>query len=156
MSPPSTDLIHGIDELHPHAIVWEVLAQSWVDTEYAPEVLDLFAARLHATGLSLKSLDRIVLDEVCGAFALYSLGAIASAGMGLSPWFFPEDEARQRVQGWLDRPRWRSWLNPPWWLGLWTARGLVRGDWLELRARLLNLRSDSAGTQRHVHAANCD
>lgn len=154
MSPPSTDSIHGFDELHPHAIVWEVLAQGWVDTEYAPAVLDHFAARLDATGLSLESVDRIVLDEVCSAFALYSLGAIASAGMGLSPWFFPEDEARQRVQAWLDRPRWRSWRSPLWWLGRWTARSFIRDYWLELRGRLLSLRKDGYATSRHVGAAD--
>lgn len=129
---------------HPHAAVWEVLAQCWVDTEYDGGDLDRFAAQLDAAGLDVDAMDRIVLDEVCGAFALYTLGMFLSSGMGLSPWFFPEDEARARMQAWLDRPRLRSWCNPLWWLGLWAARAFVRKEWRTLRVRVQALREARA------------
>lgn len=119
-----------------HAIVWEVLAQCWVDTECDAGELDALAARLWGTGLGVEQIERIVFDEVCGAFALDTLAVYLSFGMALDPWFFPEDEARRKVQEWLDLPRWTFWLNPFWWLGRWAARWHVREDWRELRARL--------------------
>ncbi|ODU46327.1 hypothetical protein [uncultured Aquimonas sp.] len=125
----------------PNAIVWEVLAQCWVDTEYDADQMDAFAEKLRGTGLGVEEIERIVLDEVCGAFALDTIAVYLSFGMGLDPWFFPEDEARRKVAEWLARPRWTSWLNPFWWLGRWAARRHVREDWRALRARLV----ESAG-----------
>lgn len=124
--------------LHPHAAIWEVLAQCWVDTEYDAADLDAFAARLRGTGMGIEQIERVVFDEVCGAFALDTLGVYLSAGMALDPWFFPEDEARRKVQDWLDRPRWHSWINPFWWIGRRAARSHVREDWRALRPRLLS------------------
>ena len=63
---------------------------------------------------------------MCGAFALFTLAVYASAGMALADWFYPEDEARQKVAAWLARPRLRSLLNPFWWLGYLLAIGLMR------------------------------
>jgi hypothetical protein len=40
-------------------VVWEVLAQFWVDTWYAAEELDQFADRLARCGFSIRELDRI-------------------------------------------------------------------------------------------------
>lgn len=122
--------------LHPHAVVWEVLAQCWVDIWYDASQLDAFAARLRGTGMDVERIERIVLDEVCGAFAFDTLGVYLSSCMALDPWFFPEDEARRKVQAWLDRPRWHSSIHPFWWLGRWAARHYVRDDWRALRARL--------------------
>lgn len=127
------------DAHHLHAVVWEVLAQCWVDTEYDAAELDAFAARLHATGMDVEQIERIVFDEVCGAFALDTLGVYLSFGMALDPWFFPEDEARRKVAAWLGRPRWHAWVNPFWWLGWWAARYHVRDDWRALRSRLTTL-----------------
>lgn len=118
-----------------------MFAQSWADTEHGVADFDHFAEQLLSTGLDEEALQAILHTEVCGAFALYSLGTLLSAGMGLPPFFFPEDEARERVQAWLDRPRWRSRLNPMWWLGLWVARSMVREDWQAIRQRLTGPRA---------------
>lgn len=119
-----------------------MFAQSWADTELKAADFDHFAGRLHGTGLDEAALQHILEHEVCGGFALYSLGTLISAGMALPPYFFPADEARERIQSWLARPRWQSRLNPLWWLGLWTARWMVRQDWAAIRSRLAEARCD--------------
>lgn len=63
---------------------------------------------------------------MCGAFALFTLAVYASAGMALPDWYYPEDNARQRVAAWLARPRLLSLRNPFWWLGYLLAIGLMR------------------------------
>lgn len=63
---------------------------------------------------------------MCGAFALFTLAVYASAGMALPDWFYPEEDAQQKVAAWLARPRLRSLLNPFWWLGYLLAIGLMR------------------------------
>jgi hypothetical protein len=84
-------------------VVWEVLAQIWVDTWYDPAQLDEFADRLARCGFSLRELDRIAHREVCGAFAIFTLTVFASAGMALPDWCFPKDQARKVVAAWLSR-----------------------------------------------------
>ena len=107
-------------------IAWGVLAQVWVDTSYDAAELAAFRAQLAATGLSSRELQHIAYREVCGAFALFTLAVYASAGMALPDWYYPEDDARQRVAAWLAQPRLRSLLNPFWWLGYLLAIGLMR------------------------------
>ncbi len=117
-------------------IVWEVLAQFWVDTWYEAVQLDAFAARLANCGFSLKELDRIVYREVCGAFAALSLASFVSSGMALPDWYFPEDEARKKVLDWLSWPRFLALLNPLWIAGYVEARRFIRQDWSDLRGRV--------------------
>jgi hypothetical protein len=117
-------------------VVWEVLAQTWVDTWYEAGELDEFAERLAGCGFSLHELDRIAHHEVCGAFAIFTLAVFASAGMALPDWHFPNDQARKVVAAWLSRPRLLSLLNPFWVLGYFAARRFLRPTWLELRARV--------------------
>jgi len=107
-------------------IAWGVLAQVWVDTSYDAAELAAFRVQLAATGLSSRELQHIAYREVCGAFALFTLAVYASAGMALPDWYYPEDDARQRVAGWLARPWLLSLLNPFWWLGYLLAIGLMR------------------------------
>lgn len=107
-------------------IAWGVLAQVWVDTSYDAAELAAFRVQLAATGLSSRELQHIAYREVCGAFALFTLAVYASAGMALPDWYYPEDDARQRVASWLARPRLLSLLNPFWWLGYLLAIGLMR------------------------------
>ena len=117
-------------------VVWEVLAQVWVDTWYDAAQLDEFADRLARCGFSLRELDRIAHREVCGAFAIFTLTVFASAGMALPDWCFPKDQARKVVAAWLLRPRLLSLLNPFWVAGYFAARGFLRPTWLDLRARV--------------------
>ena len=60
-------------EVQPNAVIWEVLAQCWVDTEYDAVDLDAFARQLQSTGMGVEQIERVVFDEVCGAFALDTL-----------------------------------------------------------------------------------
>lgn len=117
-------------------IVWEVLAQFWVDTWYDAEELDAFADRLVQSNLTLSELDRIVYREVCGAFATFSLSVFFSAGMALPDWYYPEDEAREKVASWLARPKIVSFMNPFWIIGYFVARSFVQSSWFDLRARV--------------------
>lgn len=117
-------------------VVWEVLAQFWVDTWYDAGELDQFADRLARCGFSIRELDRIAHYEVCGAFATFTLAVFASAGMALPDWYFPEREARQKVASWLSRPRILSLLNPFWIAGYIAARSFLRPTWAELRGRV--------------------
>lgn len=103
-----------------------MLAQAWVDTSYDEAQLAVFRAQLAATGLSSRQLQYIAYREVCGAFALFTLAVYASAGMALPDWFYPEEDARQKVAAWLARPRLLSLLNPCWLLGYLLAIGLMR------------------------------
>ena len=117
-------------------VVWEIMAQFWVDTWYDSEQLDAFARRLAASGLTLEELDRCVRVEVCGGFALYTLAVFLTAGMALPDWYYPEEDARKQVSGWLERPRVYSYGNPFWWLGYACARWFIRENWRDLRARV--------------------
>jgi len=117
-------------------VVWEVFAQAWADTEFEAADFEYFARQLRETGLDEASLQNILDHQVCGAFALYSLALLFSAGLALPPFLFPEDEACQRVQTWLARPRWQYRLNPLWWLGRGLARGMAREHWQAIRLRL--------------------
>ncbi len=117
-------------------VVWEVLAQFWVDTWYDAGQLDQFADRLARCGFSLRELDRIAHQEVCGAFAIFTLAVFASAGMALPDWYFPKDQARKTVAAWLSRPRLLSLLNPFWVVGYFAARSFLRPTWLDLRGRV--------------------
>ncbi len=117
-------------------IVWEVLAQFWVDTWYDAEQLDQFADRLARCGFSIPELDRIAHREVCGAFAIFTLAVFASAGMALPDWSFPKEQARKNVAAWLSRPRVLSFLNPFWVVGYFAARRFLRPSWLDLRGRV--------------------
>jgi hypothetical protein len=117
-------------------VVWEVLAQFWVDTSYDASQLDEFADRLARCGFSIGELDRIAHREVCGAFAIFTLTVFASAGMALPDWYFAEDQARKKVAAWLSRPRLASFLNPWWVVGYFAARRFLRPPWLDLRARV--------------------
>jgi hypothetical protein len=117
-------------------VVWEVVAQIWVDTWYDVGELEEFADQLARCGLPLLELDRIAHREVCGAFAIFTLAVIASAGMALPDGYFPKDRARRVVATWLSRPRLLSWLNPFWVVGYIAARGFLRATWGDLRARV--------------------
>ena len=117
-------------------VVWEVLAQFWVDTWYDAEELDQFADRLARCGFSIRELDRIAYREVCGAFATFTLAVVASVGMALPDWCFPKDQARKVVAAWLSRPRLLSFLNPFWVAGYVAARLFLRPTWLDLRGRV--------------------
>ncbi len=112
------------------------MAQFWVDTWYDDEELDRFADRLAPCGFSLEELDQIVFREVCGAFALFTVGVFLSFGMALPDWYYPEEEARQKVADWLERPRIYSLLNPFWVAGLLSARSFIRQDWRKLRGKV--------------------
>jgi hypothetical protein len=128
-------------------VVWETLAQYWVDTWYDDEQLDRFADQLAACGFSLRELDRIASREVCGAFATFTLAAFLSFGMALPDFFFPEEEARRKVSSWLARPLLFSLLNPFWLIGYLAARGYLRASWADLRRRVAR-RLDSADGSR--------
>jgi hypothetical protein len=117
-------------------VVWEVLAQIWVDTWYDAGQLDEFADQLAGCGFSLHELDRIAHREVCSAFAIFTLAVFASAGMALPDWYFPKDPARKVVEAWLARPRLLSFLNPFWVVGYVAARSFLRPTWLDLRGRV--------------------
>src|SRR5881628_4139533 len=107
-------------------VVWEVVAQFWVDTWYDAGELDQFADRLAGCGFSIRELDRIATHEVCGAFATFTLAVFASVGMALPDWCFPKDQARNKVAEWLSRPRPLSFLNPFWVAGYFAARSFLR------------------------------
>ena len=115
-------------------VVWEVLAQFWVDTSYDAGELDEFADRLAQCGFSIRELDRITQREMCGAFAIFTLAVFASAGMALPD--FPREQARKNVAAWLSRPRLLTFLNPLWVLGYIAARCFLRPTWLDLRGRV--------------------
>lgn len=117
-------------------IVWEVLAQFWVDTWYDDEELERFAVRLANCRFSLEELDHIAYREVCGAFATFTIGVFVSFGMALPDWYYPEEEARQKVADWLDRPRILSFMNPIWVMGYFSARSFLRQDWRKLRSKV--------------------
>jgi hypothetical protein len=117
-------------------VVWEVLAQFWVDTWYDAGQLDQFADRLAASGFSIHELDRIAYREVCGAFATFTLATFFTAGMALPDWYFPEEAARRKVSSWLARPRIISFINPLWVGGYLAARWFVRQTWPDLRSRV--------------------
>lgn len=117
-------------------VVWEVLAQFWVDTSHDAGQLDQFADRLARCGFSIRELDRIAHREVCGAFAVFTLVVFASAGMALPDWFFPEAQARKKIATWMSRPRLLSLLNPFWVVGYMAARGFLRPGWSDLRGRV--------------------
>ena len=123
-------------ELGKRQVVWEILAQFWVDTWYDPEQLDAFAARLSECNMSIDELNRIVYWDVCGAFATFSLAVFLSAGMALPDWYYPEDEARRKVASWMARPKVLSVLNPVWIVGYIAARSFVTPFWHDLRARV--------------------
>jgi hypothetical protein len=120
----------------PRHVVWEVLAQFWVDTWYDADEIDGFASRLEQCGFSMRELDRIAYREVCGAFATFTLAVFLSAGMALPDWFFPEDLARKKVSGWLARPILLSLVNPFWVVGYCCARWFLRRSWPALRERV--------------------
>ena len=117
-------------------VVWEVLAQFWVDTWYDTKQLDGFADRLVASGLSLGDLDRIAYREVCGAFALFTLAVFLSMGMALPEWYYQEDRARVKIESWLSRPKFLSILNPIWLIGYVAACAFLRASWGGLRGRV--------------------
>ncbi len=117
-------------------VVWEILAQYWVDTWYDSSQLDEFANRLAACGFSLQELDRIAHWEVCGAFATFTLGVFVTVGMALPDWYYPENEAREKVASWLSRPRLLSLLNPLWLAGYVAARWFLGRTWPDLRDRV--------------------
>jgi hypothetical protein len=56
--------------------------------------------------------------------------------MALPDWYYPEDEARQKVGSWLARPKIISFMNPLWILGYLAARSFITPSWLDLRARV--------------------
>src|SRR5512143_987258 len=119
-------------------VVWEVVAQLWVDTSYDAKELDEFADRLAGCGFSMTELDRIATHEVCGAFATFTLAVFASAGMALPDWHFPKDQARKLVAEWLSRPRFLSLLNPFWIAGYVAARSFLGQTWRDSREESLN------------------
>jgi hypothetical protein len=121
-------------------VVWDVLAQFWVDTSYDSSQLNQFADRLAACGFSLRELDQIAYREVCGAFATFTLSVFFTAGMSLPDWHFPETEARQRISSWLSRPRVLSLFNPLWVAGYFAARWFLRQTWPDLRSRVEKLK----------------
>ncbi|PKL96741.1 MAG: hypothetical protein CVV18_00580 [Gammaproteobacteria bacterium HGW-Gammaproteobacteria-8] len=126
-------------------VVWALIAQFWVDTEYDAGQLDSFADRLAACGFSMRELDRIVNREVCGAFAIFTLAVLFSAGMALPDWYYPADEARRKVAAWLSRPRLLSFLNPFWIAGYAAARWFLRQTWPDLRRRVARRLAPPAG-----------
>jgi hypothetical protein len=125
----------------PRAIVWGVLAQFWVDTWYDSEQLDAFAERIAACDLSLQELDAIVRWDVCGGFAGFSLAVVATAGMALPDWYYPEEEAIVKIRHWLSRPKISSLLNPFWIAGYIASRWFISYSWSDLRVRIVRRRA---------------
>src|SRR5581483_1495904 len=117
-------------------IVWEILAQFWVDTCYDSIQLDQFADRIAACGFSLRELDDIAYWEVCGAFATFTLAVFFTAGMALPDWYYPEAGAREKVASWLSRPRILSFMNPFWLAGYIMPRRFLHETWPDLRDRV--------------------
>jgi len=103
------------------------------------------SSRLAACGFSLRELDRIAHREVCGAFATFTLVVFATAGMALPDWYFPEDQARQKVSTWISRPCVLSFLNPFWIAGYVAARWFLRQTWPDLRGRVAQRIGATAG-----------
>jgi hypothetical protein len=137
-------------------VVWEILAQYWVDTWYDDEQLDRFADQLAACGLSLRVLDRIAYREVCGAFATFTLAAFLSFGMALPDYFYPEEEARRKVSSWLARPRLISILNPFWVIAYLAALGYLRSSWRDLRKRVARRLGAAEGSRDWMVEAPSD
>ena len=105
---------------------WAVLAQVWVDTDYDDAQMEAFRQQLLATGLPGSEIRRIAYHEVCGAFALFTLGVLATAGMALPDWYYPEELAQEKVAQWLARPLALLVLNPFWVAGYVIARWFMR------------------------------
>ena len=105
---------------------WEVLAQTWVDTSYDADQRESFARELAETGLSARELRRIAYWEVSGAFATFSTAVLATAGMALPDWYYPEEAAREKVAAWMTRPLILSLINPFWLLGYLLSVGIMR------------------------------
>lgn len=124
-------------------LVWETLAQVWVDSEYDSAELDLFAAQLAGTRFNLRELDQIAYREVCGAFACDTLLMLLTAGMAMDDWFYPEETARRKVSTWLSRPLLCSWCNPVWIVGYALARWFLGRVWFDLRRKVLIAREGS-------------
>ena len=124
-------------------IVWEVLAQFWVDTEWPDSDLEKFAFKLASTSFTLDELDRIAFREVCGGFATFSTAVFATAGMALPDWYYPEEEARERVRAFITH-RLRSVINPFWLPGFLLARWFLGNNWPGLRARVERARRETA------------
>ena len=132
-----------VNESQTRELVWETIAQFWVDTEWDSDELSEFATKLAVLPLSLERLDHIVRREVCGGFAIFTLVIFFSGGMGLPDGEYPLDDARARVQRFVDRPFF-AFLNPFWWLGFVVARWFIAKSWPDLRGRVCSIRKFAA------------
>jgi len=84
--------------------VWFLLADLFVDTDHAERELRAIGVALKQTGFSVDDVETILRKEVapvCGRW-------MRSGAIG--PWpMFDEEELRQRIEVYLNRP----WYQPP-------------------------------------------
>lgn len=133
-------------------IVWGVASQFWVDTWYDDQQLDQFAHELEQTGLATSTLQTIAHDNVCAAFAMFTLQSYFSIGMALPDWFFEDELLDPIIQAHFEQAPWRRRWNPIWHLAYRWSRGFLLEDWADLCARVEQIRESQNQNQSHSHS----
>lgn len=119
---------------------------AWTEIGLEADDYPRIAQQLIAAGLSWQQVERIAIEDVCGAFAVDSFLIMPCMLWMLMPdWGYSDEFLLARMQKWHSKPRWQHYLNPLRVLGYPVARLFSAGVLRKLRRAYQSLAVNENG-----------
>lgn len=127
-------------------LIWDTIAMAWTEVGLEDEDYPRIAKQLIATGLSWQQIERIAMEDVCGAFAVDSFLIMPCMLWMLMPdWGYSDEFLLARIKKWHSKPRWQQFLNPFRCFGYPIARAMSFSVRRQLKRAYLQRAVDGSG-----------
>lgn len=116
--------------------VWLAASFSWSESGLEDSEYRNYAKSIGALPGESRAVAFVVFWEVCGAFAVFTVGALLSMGAALPDWGFKDEYVLHKVSAWRNRSLVLSLINPLWVVGYPLACVMAFGGWLKLNRNM--------------------
>ena len=94
-------------------IIWDVVSYAWTEIGLEKEEYPIYAAKISQQYKDWKTVNKIVIRDVCASFAFDSFLIFPCMLWMIMPdWGYNEEYLRERMNKWYSRPYWKQFLNP--------------------------------------------
>jgi hypothetical protein len=101
-------------------LIWDTVSMAWTEVGLSRDDYPKIARELRSTHHNWEEVNRIILADVIGSFAiesaLFPLALVPLIGIflitPLPDWGYEESYLRKRMNRWHRMPRWRHYMNP--------------------------------------------
>ncbi|WP_163831078.1 hypothetical protein [Spartinivicinus ruber] len=108
-----------------HFIIWDVISYAWTEIGLEADDYPNYARKIKEQYPDWDSVNKIIIRDVCGSFAVDSFLIIPCMFWMIMPdWGYNEEYLRKRMEKWYAKPVWKHYLNPIRILGYPIARSL--------------------------------